>query len=66
MTSTLSFFIKFLDKIQYIEIKKLLHLRPNGLALFDNSSELSLVVYYEDWYLYDSHSVGGMLEWNKE
>ena len=46
--------------------KKLLHLRPNGLALFDNPRELSLFVIYEDWYLYDSRSVGWMLKRDKE
>ena len=46
--------------------KKLLHLRPNGLTAFDNSRELSLVIIHEDWYLYDSRFVGGMLEREKE
>ena len=46
--------------------EKLLHLCTNGLASFDNSRELSLVIIHEDWYLYDSSFVGGMLKRNKE
>ena len=59
------FLKKFLSYNKWI-LKKLLHLRPNGLALFDNPRELSLFVIYEDWYLYDSRSVGWMLKRDKE